>query len=718
MTHLGESQEQGAGMSRRYRIGIDVGGTFTDLVAMDSAGETTICKTPSTPEDQSVGVLAGLGLLAGRLNLARAELLSLTDRIVHGTTVATNALLERKGARVGLLTTRGHLDVIEMREGLKPDRYNLLMAPPEPLVPRNLRRGVPERMSHDGRIVAPLDTAALRDEVAQLRAEGVDSVAICFLHAYHNPLHERQAAEVVREMMPEVYVSVSSEVLPQIKEYERFSTTTVNAYVGPIVSRYMKRLTARLTEAGYGGPLYIILSHGGIAPVEDAIALAAGTCLSGPAGGIAGAKCCAELLGARNVIPFDMGGTSTEISLITGGEVALTTERGLAGERIALRSYDILSIGAGGGSIASLDATGGFSVGPQSAGAAPGPACYGKGGREATVTDGNLVLGYLDEDAFETGAGGLDLAAAETAIDALGARLGLDRMATAQGIHRLINVKMADGIRLMTLRRGVDPRQFTLLSFGGAAGLHAVEVAREIGIGRVVVPIVASVLSAWGMLASDLRYEMSRSRVGDSRALEDESLKMLFQALEKEAKERLPEKYAATSRIERSADMRYGEQIFEVGVSLDGIDMDAPGLAEEVLARFHRRHEELYTYCSPGQEVDLVNARVAIVGAVERGTVARALPKPAEDRPRPVRRKVVHIGGTATEVPVYRMDDLGPGHGLDGPALVAAETTTVMLHAGDRATVTAHRWLDVALAQDGGARPARTKSETQPATAI
>lgn len=704
-------------MTKRYRIAIDVGGTFTDLVAMDSAGKTTICKTPTTPEDQSVGVLTGLDLLAGRIGLDRTGLLALTGRIVHGTTVATNALLEGKGASVGLLTTRGHLDVIEMREGLKPDRYNLLMAPPEPLVPRNLRRGVPERIGHDGQIVTPLDIEALRAEVAQLRAEQVDAVAICFLHAYHNPLHERQAAEVVREMMPEAYVSVSSDVLPQIKEYERFSTTTVNACVGPIVSRYMKRLVGRLEDAGYDGPVYIILSHGGIAPVEDAIALAAGTCLSGPAGGIAGARCCAELLGVGNVIPFDMGGTSTEISLITDGEVTLTTERGLAGERIALRSYDIHSIGAGGGSIASLDATGGFSVGPQSAGAAPGPACYGKGGTEATVTDGNLVLGYLDEDAFRTDEGSLDLAAAQSAVDALGARLGLDRMATAQGIHRLINVKMADGIRLMTLRRGVDPRQFTLLSFGGAAGLHAVEVAREIGIGRVVVPTVASVLSAWGMLASDLRYEMSRSRVGDSSALEDESLRNLFEVLERDARKRLPGKFATTSRIERSADLRYGEQIFEVSVSLDGIDMDAPGLAREVLARFHRRHEEIYTYCSPDQEVDLVNARVAVVGAVERGALARILPAAAGGAPQPVRRKVVHVGGQATEVPVYRMDDLAPGQSLTGPALVAAETTTVMLHAGDTATITAHGWLDVALARDGVPMPARTDSETQPATA-
>ena len=684
-------------MTKTYNIGIDVGGTFTDLVAMDADGATVACKTPSTPHDQSVGVLTGLGDLAERLGLPLPELLAATDRIVHGTTVATNALLERKGAKVGLLTTAGHRDILEMREGLKPERYNLMMPPPEPLVPRSLRRGVPERIAHDGTVVTPLDEAALRTEIEALAAAGVASVAICTLHAYRNPAHEARMAEIVAEMMPEAYISVSSAVLPQIKEYERLSTTVVNSYIGPVVRRYMERLTGRLTEAGFAGPLFIILSHGGITLVEDAVRLAAGTCLSGPAGGIAGAEACAALLGAENVIPFDMGGTSTEISLIAGGRVALTSERGLAGERIALRSYDILSIGAGGGSLARQDATGSFSVGPQSAGAVPGPACYGQGGTEATVTDANLVLGLLDENALAGRAGRLDRAAAEAAVDALAAEIGLDRMGAADGIHRLINVKMADGIRLMTLRRGVDPRRFTLLSFGGAAGLHAAEVAREMGVGRVVVPTVASVLSAWGMLASDLRYEVTRSQVGNTSVLADEPLRSLYAALEADAHQRLPGSVADRRRIERSAEMRYGEQIFEVNVPLDGIDFDAPGLAEAVIERFHRRHEDLYTYSSPGQDVDLVNARVAVIGEVERGEAAQDV-APAADPLAPLRHRAIYTGGAFVDVPVYPQDSLAPGHVIEGPALVEGETTTVALHAADRATVTAQGWLDIAVA--------------------
>ncbi|WP_226573484.1 hydantoinase/oxoprolinase family protein [Acuticoccus sediminis] len=690
-------------MTDTFKIGIDVGGTFTDLVAIDASGATVACKTPSTPQDQSVGVLTGLGDLAGRLGLPLADLLARTERIVHGTTVATNALLERKGAKVGLLTTEGHRDIIEMREGLKPERYNLMMPPPEPLVPRSRRRGVPERIAYDGSVVIPLDEEALRREVAELAAEGVTSVAICYLHAYRNGAHEARTAEIVAEMMPDAYVSVSSRVLPQIKEYERLSTTVVNAYIGPVVRRYMERLTGRLVEAGFAGPLFIILSHGGITLVQDAVALAAGTCLSGPAGGIAGAEACAALLGAQNVIPFDMGGTSTEISLIAGGRVALTSERGLAGERIALRSYDILSIGAGGGSLAVPDATGSFTVGPQSAGAVPGPACYGQGGTVATVTDSNLVLGLLDEGALAGRAGRLDRAAAEAAVDALAGEIGLSRMDAAAGIHRLINVKMADGIRLMTLRRGVDPRNFTLLSFGGAAGLHAAEVAREMGIPRVVVPTVASVLSAWGMLASDLRYEVARSQVGNTAVMDDEPLRALYAALEAEARERLPERFAERRRIERSAEMRYGEQIFEVNVPLDGIDFDAPGLTAAVVDRFHRRHEELYTYASPGQEVDLVNARVAVIGEVERGEVARALPD-ATGPIAPSGRRSIYLDGAFADVPVYPLDALAHGHTLAGPALVAGETTTVALHPGDTAAVTRQGWLDIAVA------PKRTRA--------
>src|SRR6267154_6470368 len=338
-----------------YRIGVDVGGTFTDLVAIDPAGITTLAKVPSTPEDPSLGVLDGLQLLSDRLGVDRAALLGQTDRIVHGTTVATNALLEHKGARLGLLTTEGHRDVIEMREGLKDERYTLRMPPPEQLVPRRLRLGVRERMRADGRIEIPLDPASLDAAIVVLQREQVEAVAVCYLHAWHDPRHERLTAEALARALPDAYVSLSSEVLPQIKEFERVSTTIVNAYVGPVLSRYLARLEARLAETGYRGPTLIIQSHGGVAPIAEAGRLAAGAVLSGPAGGVAGSVYAARLAGEQNLIPFDMGGTSTDICLVVEGEAALVMDRRVAGHRIALNSLDIGSIGVGGGSVARVD---------------------------------------------------------------------------------------------------------------------------------------------------------------------------------------------------------------------------------------------------------------------------------------------------------------------------------------------------------------------------
>jgi N-methylhydantoinase A len=609
--------------------------------------------------------------------------------------VATNALLERKGAKVALLTTEGHRDVIEMREGLKPDRYDLRSPPPEPLVPRELRFGVRERLRANGEVSIPLDSRSLDNAIAGIKKSGATSVAVCFLHAYINPAHELAAVERLTQALPGVGVSRSSDVLPQIKEYERVSTTIVNAYVEPIVRRYLTNLEARLTEAGFKGSLFVVLSHGGMAPVEEASRLAAGTVLSGPAGGMSGGRRCAELVGIPDLVPFDMGGTSTDISLISGGQASLSADGMLAGQRIALRSLDIASIAAGGGSIASVDAGHTLRVGPESAGSVPGPACYGNGGLAATVTDANVVLGYLDAAAFMGGKRPLDRAASEAAIDRVAAALELSRQEAAAGIYRMINLKMADGIRLMTLRRGVDPRKFALLSFGGAAGLHAAEVARELEIKRIIVPTVASVLSAWGMLTSDLRYEVSRTHYGAGPRITAGEVRALFAELEAQAAGRLRSWFDGPIAIERSAEMRYGEQIFEIDVSLDGLDWNAENLVDQIEDRFHVKHEELYTYASRGQEVVFVNARVAAVGAVaQRGQDTRPASSSGACAPRG--QRPAFFGGWR-DVPVYALDDLKPGHSLNGPAIIEAETTTVLVDTGDHVTVNPLGWLDIAL---------------------
>jgi N-methylhydantoinase A len=677
-----------------YRIGIDVGGTFTDLVAVDDVGRATLAKVASTPADPSIGALDALNLLAGTLGIELAALLSQTERIVHGTTVATNALLERKGAKVGLLTTEGHRDVIEMREGLKDDRYNLRLPPPEQLVARKLRLGVRERLRADGRVETPLDPHSLDRAIAALKGEEVEAVAVCYLHAYRDPSHERATKAAIAARLPGVYVSLSAEVLPQIKEYERVSTTVVNAYVGPALSGYLARLERSLAEAGYRGPTLIIQSHGGVAPIAESGRLAAGAVLSGPAGGVAGSVYSARLFGEGNLIPFDMGGTSTDISLIVEGGPSLVTGRRVAGHTIALNSLDIASIGAGGGSIARVDAGGILHVGPESAGAVPGPACYGTGGRAATVTDANLVLGYLDPAGFLGGRRKLDRAAAEVAVDRIAAALGVGRLTAAQGIHRVVNTTMAEGVRLVSVRRGVDPRRFALLAFGGAAGLHATDIARQLDLSRVIVPRVAAVLSAWGMLATDLRFEAVRTHIGDTNALDGAAVKRLLDELEAEGLARLRASFDGPVRTARSVDMRYGEQVFEIAVPLDGVDWSVDDPLPQIVERFHRRHEQLYTYSLPDQEPVLVNARVTVAGILSALPQEPALPEASPIPPRSERRIYLDDWITA---PVWDFDALAPAQKIAGPAIVESAMTTVLLRPGDHAMVTGNGWLDIAI---------------------
>ena len=678
-----------------YRIGIDIGGTFTDLVIVDEVGAVSFGKTPSDPTDQSIGVMTGLEMMAERFGLSLGDLLGRTERVVHGTTVATNALLERMGAKLGLLTTEGHRDVLEMREGLKPERYNLRLPRHPALVPRAMRLGVRERMRHTGEVETPLDDDSLSAAIETLRGQKVTAVAVCYLHAYANPAHERATRDRLAKALPDVYVSLSSEVLPQIKEYERVSTTVVNAYVGPVLERYLVRLDTRLREAGYQNPALITLSHGGVAPITEAIRLAAGTVLSGPAGGLAGARHASGIMGLGDMIPFDMGGTSTDISLIVDGEATLSSDRSVAGERIALSSLDIVTLGAGGGSIAAVNSGGLLEVGPRSAGAVPGPACYGQGGTEPTVTDANVALGYLDPSGFLGGRDALDRDAATAALTGLGEKLGIETIEAAEGVFRVVNTQMAEGIRLATVRRGVDPRRFALFGFGGAAGLHVTALARMLDLNRVIVPRVASVLSAWGMLTTDLRYEMTRTRFGETGELTPKVLRALYDGLEEEARLALAAWFEGEIETVRSADMRYGEQIHEIDVDLDQLDFADEAVVAALKRAFEARHETLYTYSLKDRDPVLVNAKVASIGRLE---APPAEPAATADHPAPPTgaRPVYHDGWI--EASVYPFADLQAGQTITGPAVIEAETTTVLLHPGDRATATEMGWLDIAIA--------------------
>ncbi len=679
------------------RIGIDVGGTFTDIVAVADDGVVTFSKAASTPNDPSVGVMDAIDRLAEELGTNTVELLSKTERIVHGTTVATNALLERKGAKTGLLTTFGHRDVLEMREGLKEDRYNMRLAAPDPLVPRHLRLGIQERIRPDGTVHANIDYASLDQAIDYLKKEEVTSVAVCYLHAYKEPKHEIETRERLEQKIPGISVSLSSEVFPEIKEYERVSTTVVNAYVRPIVENYLNRLEDRLRDVKYKGPVLIILSHGGVAPIKEAIRLAAATVLSGPAGGVAGSKYGSSLIGTQNLVPFDMGGTSTDISMIVNGEPALSSTRGIAGQRIALQSLDIVSIASGGGSIARVDSGGILRVGPESAGAVPGPACYGKGGTDVTVTDASVILGFLDPTNFLGGRENLDKKAAQIAMDRLATDLSVDRAEAAEGVHRVINTHMAEGIRLVSVRRGVDPRRFALLSFGGAAGIHITDIARQLEVERVVVPRTAAVLSAWGMLATDLRYEVSRTHIGDTSSLTAESVRGVFEEMEVEGRERLKQAFDGPVTVRRSADMRYGEQIYEIDVLLDGIEFLSDGLMENISKRFHARHEELFTYSLPEQEAVLVNGRLAAIGSLPDlpGEPRTGI----ESEAKPHTKRQIYLSSWC-EAPVFDLESLAPQQRIKGPAIIESSTTTVVLRSNDEAVVTDNLWLNIEIGKN------------------
>ena len=600
------------------RIGIDVGGTFTDLVAMAEGDAAPVAfKTPTTPADPSDGVLDGIEGLASSMDLDPRELLEQAQVVIHGTTVATNTLVERKGATVGLITTEGFRDLLEIREGLKEDRYNLRMDQVEPLAPRYLRVGVAERVDAGGKVRRKLDMDGLKRQIEYLKSEGVDSVAICFLFSFLNPEHEAEAERVVREMLPDAYVSASHVILPQIKEFDRLSTTSLNAYVGPSLSSYLERLETRISQVGGSAPLFVIQSNGGIATVRDSSEQAVRSILSGPAGGAAGAAHVARQLGEERVIALDMGGTSTDITLIESGSPHITGEKFESGWKIAVPTVDIHTLGAGGGSIARVDEGGVLRVGPTSAGADPGPACYGRGGTQPTVTDAALVLGLLDIEKFLGGAVELDIDLATEAIRTEVAEpLGLTVEDAAEGILRVVSSSIAEGIRLASVSRGLDPREFALMGFGGAAGLVATRVAREIGISRVIIPPTGPVLSAFGMMASDLKHDLALSHPCSLSTVDLNELRSAFATLTEDGRERIRDAGAADSDISvhLSADMRYLDQIYEVTVDVPDLSLSDDDLRTRWAENMHERFEQLYAYRQQEQDIRIVTLRASAVG--------------------------------------------------------------------------------------------------------
>lgn len=682
-----------------YKIGIDVGGTFTDLVVVRDDTPPQYFKTHSTPHDPSEGLMAGLREVAAAYGQSLAELLADTAFIIHGTTVATNTLVERKGAKVGLLTTAGFRDVLELREGMKEDRYNLRMTPVEPLVPRYLRLGIPERVRADGAVATPLDDVALAQAIAQLKQEGVEALAVCLLFSFLNPEHEQRIGAQLRAAFPGVYTSLSHEILPQIKEFDRISTTVVNSYVGPVFGAYLQHLKERFANYRQMQDILIMQSNGGVAPIDDSIRLAVQAILSGPAGGVSGAAIYGQLLGESKLIGFDMGGTSTDISLIEDGTPHLTTEQFEAGWKIAVPMIDIETLGAGGGSIASVDAGGILHVGPQSAGARPGPACYGKGGTQPTVTDANLLLGYLDPDNFLGGKETLDRERAEQAIaEHIATPLNLSPEDAAHGMHRVVSTTMAEGIRLLSVKRGVDPREFAMLAFGGAAGLHVCRVARQLHIRKVYVPAAAPVLSAYGMLSTDLQYDFSRSYTASLESIDLDHVRDLVRDMQERGTAKLRAQGATDASIvvQCTADMRYLDQIYEVNVPMPDLHQERATLLAQWAQHFHQRYQELFSYHQMDQEIRLVTLRVSVIG--RRPKIA--LPEPptaTEVTATPHSRRRIYLG-TWIEVPVYTTASLAPGMRLEGPAILESPFTTILVEPGDRASVDRYGGIELHIA--------------------
>ncbi len=670
-----------------YKIGIDVGGTFTDFVVADEGGRPRFFKTQTTPDDPSIGVMTGLQEAAAAHGLSPDQLLGDTDLVIHGSTVATNTLVERKGARVGLITTDGFRDLLEMREGLKEDRYNLRMTPAEPLSARYLRVGVPERVRANGVVERSLDEAALVENLEYLVQEGAEALAVCFLFSYLNPSHEQQAAEIIRRRFPDTYTSLSHEVIPQIKEFDRLSTTVINSYVGPVFSRYLSRLNERFEAYSQLSDVLIMQSNGGVAPIEDSSRMAVRAILSGPAGGVSAAAYIGQLLEEPKVIAFDMGGTSTDISLIENGVPHITNEKFEAGWKIAAPMIDIHTMGAGGGSIARVDEGGILHVGPDSAGAEPGPACYGKGGVDPTVTDASLVLGYLDASNFLGGKASLDPAAAERSLaENVATPLNLSNVESAYGVYKVVCTTIAEGIRLMSVQRGVDPREFTIMGFGGASGLHAAEVARQLQVAKVYIPASAPVLSAYGMLNTDIKYDFFRSYPVSLDRLDLNELRSIPDELAAQGRDKLSAQGVADEAVEilYSADMRYLDQIYEVTVPLPDPTLPDSEFIAELTANFHRRYEELYSYNQQDQEVRLVTLRVAAVGKLPR--IAQLDRTGDGNAASPVGSRRVYLGEWR-EAPTYTADSLPAGAEIAGPAILESDFTTILVWPGDYATV-------------------------------
>jgi N-methylhydantoinase A len=669
------------------KIGIDVGGTFTDFLLTVEGEEPRIFKVLSTPADPSIGVIEGLKEMAAAVGQSLEDFAGGVETVVHGTTVTTNAVLTSMGAKTGLITTEGMRDALEMRRGIREEQYNNRYTNVEPLVPRYRRLGVGGRLDRTGKEIESLDLDGVRAATSFLAAEGVEAVAICFMNAFANPDHEARAAEIVREALSDAYLTVSSDLLPSIRFYDRVSTTVLNSYVGPKLSGYLGSLTGRLADIGFRGVLLIMQSNGGVIAPEAAREQAGVTLLSGPAAAPGAGLIYAGIHGREDCITVDMGGTSFDAALVREGSAVLATEGEINRHRIALPMLDINTIGAGGGSIGWIDEGGLLRMGPQSAGADPGPACYGRGGELPACTDADLVLGYLDPAFFAGGKITLDIEASRKAIEThVAGRMGLTVEDAAAGMYRVINTNMAQGVREITIKRGFDPREFPMVVAGGAGPLHACMIGQELEIPMFIVPRESSIFCAAGMLMSDLKHDFVRTFVARLADVDLDQLRTIFDEMVAEGgamlqAESIPE---ARRRYTARFDCRYVKQYHEVSfpVALETVDK---GDLDAIAEAFHAEHNRMYGYSleDQGTPVEVINLRLQAAGLTEKPTYEKEAfagedPAAALKSERPV---YVPEAGAFQTVPVYDGHKTRYGHRIAGPALIEQVNTAILLTA-------------------------------------
>lgn len=668
------------------KIGIDVGGTFTDFVVTRDGAEPAIFKTLSTPSDPSIAVVNGLTDIAASLDLSLADFAPRIDTIVHGTTVTTNATLTGNGARCGLLTTEGVRDALEMRRGIREEQYNNRYTNVKPLVERKLRAGIRGRLDRNGTQTAALDLEQVSQAIALFKREGVQAVSICFMNSFANAAHEQAAAALVREQMPEAYLSVSTDVLPSIRFYERISTTALNSYVGPKLNHYLDQLVGRLRQARFQGLLLIMQSNGGVISPQLAREKAALTLLSGPAGGPGAGLFYVGAHGQDRCITTDMGGTSFEASVAVGSPM-IKNDGEIARHKIALPMLDIHTIGAGGGSIGWLDEGGMLRMGPQSAGAAPGPACYMQGGALPTTTDANVVLGYLDPEFFAGGKMKLDVGAARRAIEEHIAKpMGLSIEEAAAGMYRVACNNMAQGVREVTIKRGFDPREFPFIPAGGAGPIHSCLICEELEIPFQIIPRESSVLCAFGMLMSDLKHDFVRTFVARLEQIDWEKLDLLIGAMAREgvrqlAEERIPE--ARRSNVV-TFDCRYIKQYHEVSFAVSDALLAARDSAA-IARAFHAEHNRLYGYSLEHENtpVEIINVRVQAVGLTDKPSYRKERWAGADASAALKGERRIYIPETRAfaSVALYDGHRMGYGNRIHGPAMIEQETTAIFVSA-------------------------------------